>query len=60
MGRISIGVLARHWSAKAAGLKSWRPLEPEIEHFVMAITSAEATVRQLAPAKMSEQGNGYG
>jgi hypothetical protein len=31
-------------------------LEPEIDQFVMAITSAEATVRQLAPAKLGEQG----
>jgi hypothetical protein len=29
--------------------------EPEIEHFVMAITSAEATIRQLLPAKINEQ-----
>jgi hypothetical protein len=31
VGRISIGVLARHWSAKAAGLKIMPALEPEID-----------------------------
>jgi hypothetical protein len=31
-------------------------LKPEIEHFVTAITSAEATVRQPAHAKIGERG----
>jgi hypothetical protein len=42
--------------AKQALGETWRRREPEIEHFVMAITSAEARVRQLAPAKTNEPG----
>jgi hypothetical protein len=30
--------------------------ESEIDHFVMAITSAKATVQHAAPAKIDEQG----